>query len=82
VRQERRDFRKRADTTRRVVTWICGKASAVAEVPRDLVARDAGRRILRRLALRGLLRSTDAGWVPCRWLLVPPALSKIADEAS
>jgi hypothetical protein len=77
VRQERRDLRQRADTTRRVMIWICGETSAVAEVPRYLAAPDVGRRILRQLALRGLVRRADGGWVARRWLLAPPALEKL-----
>jgi hypothetical protein len=77
VRQERRDLRKRADTVRRVMMWICGETSAVAEVPRYLAAPDVGRRILRQLALRGLVRRANGGWVARRWLITPQALDKL-----
>lgn len=82
MRQERRDLRKRADTTRRVMMWICGETSAVAEVPRYLAAPDVGRRILKQLALRGLVRRDDGGWVARRCLLAPPALNKLPPDES
>ena len=82
MRQERRDLRKRADTTRRVMIWICGETSAVAEVPRYLAPPDVGRRILRQLGMRGLVRRANDGWVARRWLLAPPPLEKLPTDES
>ena len=82
MREERRDLRKRADTTRGVMKWLCGETSAVAEVPRYLAAPDVGRRILRQLGLRGLVRRADGGWVARRWLLAPPPLEKLPPDES
>ena len=82
MRQERRDLRKRADTTRRVTMWICGETSAVAEVPRSLAAPDVGRRILKQLALRGLVRRDGGGWVARSCLITPPALEKLPPDES
>ena len=82
MRQERRDLRKRADTTRRVMMWICGETSAVAEVPRYLAAPDVGRRILKQLALRGLVRRDGGGWVARRCLITPPALERLPPDES
>ena len=82
MRQERRDLRKRADISRRVMIWICGETSAVAEVPRYLASPDVGRRILRQMGMRGLVRRANGGWVARRWLLAPPPLEKLPTDES
>lgn len=74
MRTERRNFRTRADTMRRVLTWIRAQNSPVVCVPRHLATPEAGVRMLKQLAIRGLLRSTAEGWVPQPSLLNPPPL--------
>ena len=78
MRVERRDHRKRADLERRVAQWISGAPSVVGEVPPYIASPEAGRRILKRLALRGLIRRVNWGWV-ARSALVRPALLKRVD---
>ena len=80
MRTERRDFRTRADTMRRVLAWIRSQDHPVVCVPRHLATPDAGTRMLKQLAMRGLLRSTEEGWVAQPPLLDPPPLIK-TDES-
>ena len=80
MRVDRRNHRSRADTIRRVFAWISREGTPVAAIPRYLVTPEAGNRILKQLALRGLIRSTDSGWVPESVLLHPPDLERV-DES-
>ena len=77
MRVERRDHRSRAATLHRVVSWIIGNASPAREAPRSVVRPDAGRRILKQLAVRGLVRRTRGGWIPHRLLTMPTDLQQV-----
>jgi hypothetical protein len=63
MRRERRDHVKRAETLRRVTMWILGNTAPTQEVPGDVASHDVGQRILKRLALRGLVRRVGNGWI-------------------
>jgi hypothetical protein len=80
VRAERRNHQNRADTLRRVLTWIQREHRPVACVPRYLANPDVGTRILKQLATRGLVRSTHEGWMPRPVLLKPAPLIEV-DES-
>ena len=80
MRAERRNLQNRADTLRRVLTWIQRERTPVACVPRYLANHEAGTRILKHLATRGLVRSTQEGWLPRPVLLKPSALIEV-DES-
>jgi hypothetical protein len=80
VRIERRDHQERANTVRRVLIWMRSERSPVAGVPRHLASPDAGMRILKQLAMRGLIRSTREGWVAQPFLRHPPPLTKLNES--
>jgi hypothetical protein len=82
MRVERRDHRKRADLARRVAQWISGAPSVVGEVPPYTATPDAGRRILKRLALRGLIRRVEWGWVAGSPLIRPTPLRRVDPDES
>jgi hypothetical protein len=80
MRTERRNHLARAETLKRVTHWISRETLPAQQVPSEIAASDVGRRILTRLALRGLVRHTDAGWVAQRILTAPVALKRIEIE--
>ena len=77
MRVERRDHFTRAETLRRVVEWLSGETSPTQHVPAEIAAHDVGRRILRRMALQGLVRHTGTGWVAQQVLIAPAPLQRI-----
>ena len=77
MRAERRNLQSRADTLRRVLTWIQREHTPVACVPRYLANPEVGTRILKQLATRGLVRSTQEGWLPQPVLLKPSPLIEV-----
>ena len=77
VAVERRNHRQRADTLRRVTGWISKETSPVRQVPADIVHTEAGQRILKRLALRGLVRRVTQGWTPTPSLIAPATLHPV-----
>ena len=77
---ERRNFRNRADTVKRVLAWLRSEDQPVRELPSSLIPRAAGLRILKKWALRGLVRKTEGGWMPLPWLFNPPSLMVVTDE--
>ena len=72
--QERRDLMRRAETLRQVTVWISRTTAPVSLVPLSIAAPEAGHRILKQLALRGLVRCQAHGWVPQPPLLEPGVL--------
>ena len=74
---ERRDQRKRADILRRIAQWISAETSPVGQVPPDIASPAAGRRILRKLAFRGLIGRVGWGWVARAPLVTPAPLQRI-----
>ena len=80
---ERRDHQQRAETLRRIVMWISGETTPGGQVPRDIADAAAGQRILKTLALRGLVRNVGRGWLPHRLLVdTPPTREAPIDELS
>ena len=79
MRVERRDHFKRAETLRRVVQWLSGETSPAQHVPSEIAAIDIGRRILKRMALQGLVRQTGTGWVAQPVLREPAPLHRVAN---
>lgn len=78
---ERRDFGQRAETLRRIVMWISGETTPAGHVPRYIADAAAGQRVLKTLALRGLVRNVGQGWLPHRLLIdTPPTLDASLDE--
>ena len=82
MRDERRDYRRRADVERRVAQWISSAASVVGEVPPYIASPDVGRRVLKKMALRGLIRRVDWGWVARGPLMTPARLRRIEPDES
>ena len=74
VRVERRNYDDRASTFQRVLLWL--RSTPAPGAPTQLTSSQAGLRILKQLAIRGLVRVTDEGWIPQPLLLNPPALVK------
>ena len=75
---ERRNYHDRANTLRRVLLWMQSERAPVAAVPDNLTTAEVGIRILKQLALRGLVRITDQGWMPQPLLLNPALLVEVA----
>ena len=74
--QDRRDYGRRAAATQSVVLDLLYRIGPV-----EGVAPDAVQRILRRLALRGLVRVGPTGWRPALPLLMPVALQPSNTDA-
>ena len=74
--KDRRDPVRRAHTLRQVIERLVNHRRGVR--PADLVVYDivleTAERILKRLALRGLVRETAGAWVPRAVLLHPGTL--------
>ena len=75
---ERRDPVSRAETLQRVTMWISHVTQPVLQVPTYVVIAGAGQRILKRLALRGLVRRVAEGWIPLPPLLNPFPLYELS----
>jgi hypothetical protein len=69
VAQDRRNYASRGDATRLVVEGLI-----TGEYRWDLLQAPAVERILRRLAIRGLARTTSGGWVPSPPLQCPASI--------
>ena len=74
---ERRDPISRAEALRRVTMWISEVTGPALHVPSYVVLAEAGQRILKRLALRGLVRRVAEGWIPLPPLLNPFPLCEV-----
>ena len=79
MRVERRDHHRRADTLRRVVEWLTRQTSAGHVTP-DIADPTVARRILQRLAVRGLVRHTKRGWRARAVFTTPAELQQINIE--
>ena len=79
---DRRDYQRRALTMQRVVAYLHGHRGGVriGALRDDHVGADAVERILKRLAIRGLVRAAEHRWVPQPVLLNAAPLA-IMDEA-
>jgi hypothetical protein len=77
MRAERRDFASRAETLRRVAMWISQVTGPASRVPAYIALAESGHRILKRLALRGLVRRVADGWIASPPLLNPSALREV-----
>ena len=75
---ERRDYASRAETLRRVATWISQVTKPASDVPAYVAIAEAGQRILKRLALRGLVRRVAEGWIPSPPMLNPWPLCELS----
>jgi len=78
---ERRDLISRAETLRRVTMWISQVTGPSLHVPSYVVIAEVGQRILKRLALRGLVRRVAEGWIPSPPLLNPFPLYEVASSS-
>jgi hypothetical protein len=78
MRAERRDSARRAETLRRVTMWISQRTRPASHVPGYIVIAEAGHRILKRLALRGLVGRVAGGWIALPPLLNPPILCELS----
>ena len=76
---ERRNYSDRASTVRRVLLWIQSERTPVTSLPSHLATPEAGTRILKQLAIRGLIQITDDGWI-ARPLLLNPSPLLAADN--
>ena len=70
---DRRDYRQRATAFRRVVEYLRCHAAGLRldQLPDDQLSPVIARRIVQRLAVRGLARLTENGWVPHPMLVQP-----------
>lgn len=78
MRPERRDHQQRANRVRQVIEWVARDTHARPGTPD--IADAAVRRILQRLAIRGLVRHTPSGWVARRLLSAPAELQQVHPE--
>jgi hypothetical protein len=60
----RRDIRRRSEVFARVVAWVRAQTIPVSTVPVEVADPSTAARILRQLAMRGLVRHLNAGWLP------------------
>ena len=81
---DRRNYRSRAETVRRVVEWLndasAGGTQPTQEIPEELAPRHVIERVLRRLMVRGLTRKVGTGWIPAAPLLHPAQLVESVGE--
>ena len=61
---ERRNIVERSDLLVRVVAWVRQQQAPASAVPREIADARVAARILTRLAIRGLVRYVQGGWVP------------------
>ena len=78
MKAERRDSASRAETLRRVTMWISQVASPTLQVPVYVAFAEVGQRILKRLALRLLVRRVADGWMPQPPLLKPSLVCELS----
>jgi hypothetical protein len=71
---ERRNHSMRADVLRRVVDWLRAQTAPALRVPESVAEPTVALRILKRLAVTGLVRRSPAGWLPSPVLVRPPQL--------
>jgi len=57
--------------------WISQRTRPASHVPGYIVIAEAGHRILKRLALRGLVGRVAEGWIALPPLLNPPTLCEL-----
>ena len=69
---DRRNHCMRAEMLRRVVDWLRAQTSPAQQVPASVAEPTVALRILRRLAVTGLVRREPAGWLPSPVLVRPP----------
>ena len=69
---DRRNHSRRADVVRRVVDWLRAQTGPAQQVPETVAEPTVGLRILKRLAVTGLVRRAPAGWLPSPVLVQPP----------
>jgi hypothetical protein len=62
--EDRRDPHRRAETVKRVVDWLRHQTCSTVDVPSEVAAPTAARRVLCYLGIRGLARWTGTGWMP------------------
>ena len=73
---ERRDLNQRAATLQRVIAWMQARRTPCIVPPDDVAPPDAAARIIKHLALRGLVRRVATGWVPSLVLLQEPGVQQ------
>ncbi len=76
---ERRNIHVRSDIVARVVAWVRQQQYPMAAVPREIADPRVATRILTRLAIRGLVRYVEGGWIPT--LILANAVEVQAVEA-
>lgn len=76
MEDERRDYGRRADCLRRMMTRLLAIEGGVgaAELADDHVSFEAAQRILRRFALKGFVRRERNRWVATRLLMGCPVV--------
>lgn len=76
----RRNIRSRSEVFARVVAWVRAQQAPVRAVPVEVADPTIASRILRQLAIRGLVRHLNAGWLPS--LILTTEMPLIGDEGS
>jgi hypothetical protein len=62
--QDRRDPQRRSAVLQRIVEWMQRRMEPFTEPPQDVAEPTVAARIIKRLAMRGLVRRVDTGWLP------------------
>ena len=75
---DRRNHSKRADVLGRVINWLRAQTGPAQQVPESVAEPTVGLRILKRLAVTGLVRRAPAGWLPSPVLVRPPQVLAFA----
>ena len=75
-----RNLRGRSEVFARVVAWLRQQRAPVRGVPAEVADPSIAGRILRQLAVRGLVRHLNDGWLPS--IILTREMRLIADDGS
>lgn len=76
----RRDIRGRSEVFARVVAWVRAQRTPASTVPVEVADPCTAGRILRQLAIRGLVRHLNGGWLPS--VILSSELRLVGDDAA
>jgi hypothetical protein len=76
----RRNFRHRSEVFARVVAWLREQRAPVRRVPAEVADPSIAARILGQLAVRGLVRHLNDGWLPS--IILTREMQLIGEDAS
>ena len=75
----RRNIRHRSEVFTRVVAWVRAQRAPARHVPAEVADPSIAARILRQLAIRGLVRHLNGGWLPS--VILTTEMRLVGDDA-